>query len=49
VKYAKFTGFVVVGIAIVKAGFFISMWITHLIMAGIVAGIGYQLFLKDDR
>ncbi len=49
IKYAKFTGFVVVGIAIVKAGFFIGMWITYLIMAGIVAGIGYQLFLKDDR
>jgi hypothetical protein len=49
VKYAKFIGFVVGGIAIVKAGFFIGMWISYLIMAGIIAGIGYQLFLKDDR
>jgi hypothetical protein len=48
-KYAKFIGFVVVGIAIVKAGFLIGMWITYLVMAGIVACIGYQLFLKDDR
>ena len=48
VKFAKFAGFVVVGIAIIKAGFFIGMWITYLIMTGILAAIGYQMFLKED-
>ena len=48
IKYAKFTGFVVGGIAMIKVGFFIGMWLTYLIMAGIIAGIGYQIFLKDD-
>jgi len=49
VKFAKFAGFVVGGIAIIRVGFFIGMWITYLIMAGIIAGIGYQIFLKDDK
>ena len=49
VKFAKFAGFVVAGIAIIKVGFFVGMWITYLIMAGIIAGIGYQIFLKDDN
>ena len=48
VKFAKFAGFVVGGIAIIRIGFFIGMWITYLIMAGIIAAIGYQIFLKDD-
>ena len=46
VKFAKFAGFVVAGI---KVGFFIGMWITYLIMAGIIAGIGYQIFLKEEK
>ena len=49
VKFAKFTGFVICGIAIIRAGFFIGMWITYLTMAGIVAAIGYQIFLKEDK
>ena len=48
VKFAKFSGFVVAGIAIIKVGFFVGMWITYLTMAGIIAGIGYQIFLKED-
>ena len=47
-KFAKFGGFVIGGIAIIKIGFFIGMWITYLIMAGIIATIGYQIFLKED-
>ncbi|MEL6787216.1 MAG: UbiA family prenyltransferase [Cyanobacteria bacterium J06607_15] len=49
VKFAKFGAFVVGGIAIIKVGFFVGMWITYLIMAGIIAGIGYQIFLKEDN
>jgi len=48
VRFAKFAGFVVAGIAIIKAGFFVGMWIAYLIMAGIIAGIGYQIFLRDE-
>ena len=48
VKFAKFAGFVVAGIAIIKVGFFVGMWITYLLMAGIIATVGYHIFLKDD-
>lgn len=48
VKFAKFGVFMIAGIAIIKIGFFVGMWITYLIMAGIVAVLGYQIFLKDD-
>lgn len=48
VKFAKFAGFVVAGIAIIKAGFFVGMWLTYLVMTGIIAAIGYQMFLKED-
>ena len=48
-RIAKFIGFVVVGIAVIRAGLFIGIWITYLVMAGILAGIGYQIFLKDDN
>lgn len=49
VKFVKFIGFVVIGIAVIRAGLFVGIWITYLIMAGIIAGIGYQLFLKGDN
>lgn len=47
VKYAKFTAFVVAGVAIIKAGFLIGMWLTYFVFASIIAAIGYQIFLKD--
>ena len=49
VKFAKFGGFVFGGIVIIRVGFLIGMWITYLIMAGVIAGIGYQIFLKEDK
>ena len=49
VKFAKFGSFVIGGVAIIKIGFFIGMWVTYLIMTGIIAAIGYQIFLKEDR
>ena len=48
VRFAKFGGFVIGGIAIIKIGFFVGMWITYLAMTGIIAAIGYQIFLKED-
>lgn len=48
VKFAKFTGFVVLGIAFIRVGFFVGMWITYIGLASIIAFIGYQIFLKDD-
>lgn len=47
VKFAKFAGFMVAGIAIIKVGFFVGMWLTYLILFSIVAGIGYKIFLED--
>ena len=48
VKYTKFSLFVIVGFAIVKTGFLIGMSITYLVLVGIIAAIGYQIFLKED-
>lgn len=48
VKFGKFTVFVVVGIAFIRVGFWLGMWITYLLLASIIAFIGYQIFLKDD-
>ncbi|MEM7590836.1 MAG: hypothetical protein AAF383_04850 [Cyanobacteria bacterium P01_A01_bin.83] len=48
VKFTKFVGFVVAGIAIMKVGFLVGMWITYLILTGIIAAIGYSIFLKDN-
>ena len=48
-KYAKFTAFVVVGVAIIRAGFLIGMWLTYFVFASIIAAIGYQIFLKDEK
>lgn len=49
VKIVKFTGFVVAGIVVIQVGLFVGMWMTYSIMAGIIAGIGYQIFLKEDK
>ena len=49
IKYAKFTAFVVVGVAIIRAGFLIGMWLTYFAFASIIAVIGYQIFLKDEK
>ncbi|GAB4541327.1 MAG: hypothetical protein Tsb0014_33130 [Pleurocapsa sp.] len=49
VKFGKFTAFVVVGIALIRVGLFIGIWMTYLLMAGIIAFIGYQIFLGDEE
>ena len=49
IKFAKFAGFVVAGIAIIKVGFFVGMWLTYFLIAGIIAVIGYQIFLKENN
>ena len=48
VKFAKFIGFVVAGVAILKVGFFVGMWITYLLLTGVIAAVGYSIFLKDN-
>lgn len=48
VKVAKFLGFAVLSIAVIRFGLFIGMWMAYLFMLGIISFIGYQIFLKDD-
>lgn len=48
VKFGKFAGFVVAGIAFIRVGFLLAMWITYLVLAGSIAFIGYQIFLNDE-
>lgn len=47
VKFAKFAGFIVAGIALIKAGFLVGMWLTYFALTAIMAVISYQIFLKD--
>lgn len=49
VKFGKFAGFVVIGIAFIRVGFLVGMWITYLAMTGIIAFVGYQIFLNDGE
>lgn len=48
VKFVKFAGFLIIGIAFIRAGFWLGMWIAYLGLAGILVFIGYQTFLNDD-
>lgn len=47
-KIAKFVGFTVAGIAIMRVGMFVGMWLTWGLMALIVAFIAYRVFLEDN-
>lgn len=49
VKYAKFAAFVVFGVGVIRAGFLIGMWLTYFVFAAIIAAIGYQIFLRDEK
>ena len=49
VKFAKLAGCVVLGIAIIRVGFLLGMWIAYLIMAGVIAAVGYQTFFKQEE
>lgn len=49
VNLAKFTVFVILGIAFIRVGFLVGMWITYLVMTAIIAFIGYQIFLKENE
>ena len=49
IKFAKFGGFVVVGIAVITVGIKLGMWIAYAIMAAIIGTVGYQIFLKGDE
>ncbi|ELS01918.1 hypothetical protein Xen7305DRAFT_00016250 [Xenococcus sp. PCC 7305] len=48
VKFVKFAGFLVIGIALIRAGFWLGAWIAHLVIVGIIAFIGYKIFLNND-
>ena len=51
IKFAKFLGFVIVGIVLVQAAVIIGTWLTYLLMAGLVGGIAwivYIIFFKED-
>jgi hypothetical protein len=47
-KIAKFVGFTVAGIAMIRVGMFVGMWITWGLMALIVAFVAYKLYLEES-
>ena len=49
VKFAKFGGFVIVGIGLIKLGVTVGIWLTYFVIASLVAAVGYQIFLKGDN
>jgi hypothetical protein len=46
-KIAKFVGFTIAGIAIIRIGMFVGMWLTYGLMATIVGFVAYKLFLEE--
>jgi hypothetical protein len=49
VTWAKFTGFAIVGFAVVYVGLQIGLILTYTLIATIVGFVGYKLFLEQDR
>ena len=47
-RFAQFICFVVVGFSLVRFGWLIGMWLTHIAIITIIAFIGYQIFLNDN-
>ena len=48
VKFIQFICFVVVGFSLVRFGWLIGVWLTHIAIITIIAFIGYQIFLNDN-
>ena len=48
VRYGKFIGFVVIGIALAKAGVIVGLWLTNTVILAIFGFIGYKLFIESD-
>lgn len=47
VKYGRFVGFIIMGIALVKAGFIVGFWLSNAILLAIIGFISYNIFLKN--
>ena len=49
IKVSQFLLFVVVGIAVMRVGLFIGIWLAYGLMAAGVAFIGYKIFMDEDK
>jgi hypothetical protein len=49
IKFAKFIGFTVGTIALLRLGLIIGMWLAYGFITLIIIFIGYQVFLKEDN
>lgn len=49
VKFGKFVACAVLGVALVRVGIIVGMWVANLIIAAIVAFIAYKIFFKEDN
>lgn len=49
IKLVKFAGFVIIGITFIRVGCLLGMWIAYLAITGIIAFIGYQIFLNENE
>ena len=50
VNVAKFLGFTIFTVALMKVGFLLGMWLAHGLITIVIVFIGYQIFLADgDR
>ncbi|MBR8827580.1 MAG: hypothetical protein DSM107014_06665 [Gomphosphaeria aponina SAG 52.96 = DSM 107014] len=47
VQVGKFVVFVVVGIAMMRAGLFLGIWIARGAIAALIAFVGYKIFLEE--
>jgi Flp pilus assembly protein TadB len=49
ITWAKFIGFVIVGIGVVWVGVQVGIFLTYALIASLVGFVGYKLFLEKDR
>ncbi|MGK7934078.1 MAG: hypothetical protein AB4041_21975 [Microcystaceae cyanobacterium] len=48
VKFVKFLGFTLLGIALLRVGLMVGLWLSYVVLAGIIGFIGYKIFLAED-
>lgn len=49
VKFVKFLGFTLIGIALLRVGLMIGLWLSYAVLVGIIGFIGYRIFLAEDK
>lgn len=49
VKFVKFLGFTLLGIAILRLGLMLGLWLSYLVVISLIVLIGYKIFFSEDN